>query len=163
MPRVVIVVLALAMALPAAQSRGQSEPAVVISMEGATHELREINWTNSTVTVEGDEIRFYLTEDGNPISLNLNLSNTGILQAGSASYQLPEANHGEATIDLNFFNRDRAGKRLQRRIVFNEGAIEIHELTATSLRMTFAGSGHPLMADETFPIEGSVTVRFPGP
>jgi hypothetical protein len=159
----VIVVLALAMALPAAQSRGQSEPAVVIKMEGATHELHDIDWTVSSVTMEGEEIRYYLTEDDNPVSLNLNLANTGILETGSATYQLPEANHGEATIDLNFFNRDREGKRMQRRIVFNEGTIEIHELTANSLRMTFAGSGHPLMADETFPIEGSVDVRFPSP
>jgi hypothetical protein len=160
---VLLLVVVLVLALPAAQSRGQGEPCVVITMEGATHELHDLNWTNSTVTLEGDEIRFYLTEDDNPVSLNFNLANTAILQAGSGSYRLPEANQGEATVDLNFFNRNREGKRMHRRIVFNEGTIEIAELTSNSLRMTFEGAGHPLMADETFPIAGSVNVRFPSP
>ena len=161
MKRLLTALLLLSYAWPTVYAADEATPMVVVSMEGATHELGTLDWKVSSVTQLEDEIRFYLTQEGNPLSLNFNLSGTDILEQGSAVYQLPEANHGTAAIDLNFFNQDREGKRMKRRILFNEGTITIEELTPRSLRMTFKGAGNPLMDTEKFPIEGSVDVRFP--
>lgn len=134
--------------------------AVVIRMEGETHVLRDIDWTQSTVTLEAGEIRFYFAEAGNPVTLNFNLSNTDLLESGAGVYTLPEANAGNAAIDLNFFNRNRASSRMQRRIVFDQGTIDIEVLSRDQLKLTFDGSGHPLMDPARFRIEGSISVTF---
>ena len=82
------------------------------------------------------------------------------MEQGAVNFQLPDANKGGVVVDLNFFNRDRPGRRMGKRILFDEGTIDIEEVSTTSLRMSFKGSGHPLMDDDTrFPIEGSVTVQ----
>lgn len=155
------VLFVLSCSWPAAHADDAATATVFVSMEGVTHELTSLNWQQSTVTLLDNEIRFYLTQDNHPVSLNFNLSQTDILEKGSAVYELPEANHGSAAIDLNFFNKNRESSRMKRRIVFNEGTIAIEELTPTSLRMTFKGAGNPLTDSGKFPIEGSVDVRFP--
>jgi len=131
-----------------------------LTMEGQTHELDDVSLRNSSVTLQDGQIQFYITQDEHPVSLNFNLSDNGILEQGSGSYQVPEANHSGATVDLNFFNKDRPGRRLARRVVFDQGTITIEEISSTSLRMRFEGSGHPLMDDDLrFPIEGRVDVK----
>lgn len=133
---------------------------MVINMEGKAHELHKINQKQSSAVFESDEIRFLLTEDANAVSLNFNLTRTKILETGSAVYVLPKANHGTEKIDLNFFNRNRDSKSIQKRILFIAGTIEIQELTRNRLRMTFKGTGQPLTGKDQFPVEGSVNVTF---
>ena len=161
MKTLLTVLLVLSCAGSTAQANDPVTPMVVVSMEGVTHELTTLNWEHSTVTLLDNEIRFYLTQDDHPVSLNFNLSGTDILETGSTVYELPEANQGSAAIDLNFFNKNRESSRMKRRIVFNKGTIAIEELTPTSLRMTFKGAGNPLTDSAKFPIEGSVDVLFP--
>jgi hypothetical protein len=143
--------------------RPAGDAAVVISMEGETYELSNINKVRSTVSQVDGEIRFFLVDDNVPVELNFNikLAKTGILESGTAKYELPLAYPLLAAVDLNFFNRERDSKSTQKRILFSEGTIEIEELTENSLKMVFKGSGHPLTGKEQFPIDGSVNVTFP--
>ncbi len=133
---------------------------VELSMEGATHRLDKINWTDSKVTFEDEQIGFYLTDDESPIKFNLSLAKTDILQTGSATYVLPASNSSTIKVDINFFNEDRPGTRMKKRIIFSEGTIEVKQLTDHSLKMTFSGAGHALMEKAKFPIEGTVDLSF---
>lgn len=132
----------------------------VIAMEGETHVLPAINWEVSSVTEAAGAIRFHLVAEDVPVELNLVLARSGMPAAFPATFELPAANQGRVKIDLNFFNLERAGRRTQRRILFNRGTIEIRALTGNHLEMHFSGSGHPLTAHDQFPIEGFVNITY---
>lgn len=130
-------------------------------MDGETHELNAIDWAQSKTWVDSAEIIFALREDGNPIRLNFNLTDAGILKKGSAVYVLPDANlAGEVRVSLSFLDTARAGLAMQQRILFSEGTVEVTKLTANRLQMTFNGKGHILMEKNLIPIEGTVDIAF---
>ncbi len=134
--------------------------ALMITWEGNTHELHNINWAKSNVTFGKEEINVYLMEDNKPVEMNLRLTDIGILEKGSVVYELPADNKDNILIDLNFFNSSRKSIAVQQRILFTEGTINIKEITRNSLKMEFKGSGHPLMAKERIPLEGTVNITF---
>ncbi len=143
-----------------ADAAATSDAAFVVSMEGTTHVADVINQVNSTVKEEEGELRFYLTQDETPMSLNLNIKQFAIPTEFPAVFTLPADNNDKIRIDLNFFNKGRSEKRMRWRVLFDEGTIEFQALSASELKMTFKGSGHPLMDKERFPIEGSINVSF---
>lgn len=92
--------------------------------------------------------------------INLNVYDDGILQNVPITYTLPEANREAVVIDLNFFDYERETKsRLNKRLVFREGTITIHELTREKIHLEFNGRGGEMMNREVlFPISGRVEV-----
>ncbi len=137
-----------------------SSVAVVVAMEGNSHELHNLNWTKSFVHFSGGEINTYLTEDDNPVEMNLRLTDMGILKNGAVVYELPADNKDNILIDLNFINHSRKSLAVQQRILFTEGTIDIKEITRHSLKLAFKGSGHPLMSKERIPMEGTANISF---
>lgn len=134
---------------------------IVVSLDGQEHKLDSIDWVSSKITMDGDDIRYYFTQEDHPFSVNFNLANTGVMQQGSGEFTVPEDNHGNMSIDLNFFDKDRPGSRMGKRLRFTQGTITIEEITPDVLRMSFEGTGHPLTkSKETFPVKGSIDIRF---
>ncbi len=137
-----------------------SNNAVAVSIEGKALGLATIDWTGSTAKITADGISLALAEKGNPLKLNLEVLQTGILAKGSGIYTLPLAKKDEASVDLSFIDSTRPGIAMKQRVLFSEGSIEIKSVTANSLQMVFKGTGHALMDQKKFPIEGSVNITF---
>lgn len=155
---------ACALLAPGVQGEESPPPApgatTWISMEGQTWDLSDFDRRRSKAEIVDGDFRFYLASEASPIEINFNLPTAGSLDSGSAVFVLPRDNQDRAAVDLNFFNKDRAGSRMKRRIIFDEGTIEITEISTEQLRMTFKGSGHPLMDPTRFPIEGAIDAGF---
>jgi hypothetical protein len=133
---------------------------VVVSIEGKALSLANISGTGRKAKVTADRISLALAEKDNPLKLNLEVMDAGILARGSASYVLPLADKGDVSIDLSFIDSSRRGLSMKQRVQFSEGSIEIRSVTANSLQMVFKGTGHALMDQKKFPIEGSVNITF---
>ena len=135
--------------------------AIQVTMEGKTHSILQKNILAKEVTFDNDTLQFLFRAEGNPFQLNLNLTNTDIINKGNATYVLPEADTHKVTIDLNFFNAKREGAKIDRRIVFRTGTINIEELTKNKMQMTFEGEGWPLLNRKNrFPISGKINVTY---
>jgi hypothetical protein len=139
---------------------GKASTLVRVTMEGETLELNDINWTESTFDLDGDKVNINLLLEGEPLQLQLNLSDSSILETGAAVYTLPATKDEGVTIDLSVVNRNRKGIAMNQRIRFSEGTVEIKQLTPNRLQMEFKGKGHPLMERSTFPVEGTVDISF---
>ena len=137
-----------------------SKNTVVITMEGKTHELTDIDRENSKAESGDGEVALELVQSGNPVELSFNLRDPGIRDTGAAEYVLPDANQGDVRIGLNFKDGSRRGIAMNQRIMFTTGTIRIQQLTDHSLKMTFEGTGHPMVDQKSFPIEGSVDIAF---
>ena len=106
--------------------------AVEVTMENQTHTLDQKDINPVGVTFKNDTLQFVFYTNDAPFKLNLNLNNTDIINKGSATYTIPEANAEHTTVDLNFYNAKREGKSANRRIVFRKGTIHIKKLTKNS-------------------------------
>ncbi len=133
---------------------------VVISMEGKTYEMDNVNWVDSTVTHVEDEIRFYLVQDNIPVKLNLNMKRDAVPAGDSMTFKIPDVNRPNMVVELSFYDLGKQASRMKKRIVFSEGVIEILDYGPNTLRVAFKGQGNPLMDTEMFPIEGSINIRF---
>jgi hypothetical protein len=130
-------------------------------MENQTHTLDQKDINPVGVTFKNDTLQFVFYTNDAPFKLNLNLNNTDIINKGSATYTIPEANAEHTTVDLNFYNAKREGKSANRRIVFRKGTIHIKKLTKNTLQMTFDGVGGGMLDfDNNFPITGQVNVTY---
>ena len=147
-------------AVEGAEAASVKSGTAVVTMEGATHELKNINWATSLVKAAPGELQLSLAQDDNPVSLNFIVEDAALQANGAKVYTFPEAKNADGAIDLNFLNTSRKGVAMQQRVVFSEGSLEIQELTEHSLKMTFKGAGHPLMTQDTFPIEGTIDIKF---
>jgi hypothetical protein len=137
-----------------------STDAVAVTIEGKVLGIASISGTGRKAKVTADRISLALAEKDNPLKLNLEVMDAGILARGSASYVLPLADKGDVSIDLSFIDSSRRGLSMKQRVQFSEGSIEIRSVTANSLQMVFKGTGHALMDQKKFPIEGSVNITF---
>jgi hypothetical protein len=143
-----------------AQAAAVSTNAVAVSIEGKALGIASIDGTGSKAKITADAISLALAEKGNPLSLNLEVQAAGILATGSASYTLPLARNNGMTVDLSFIDSTRPGIAMKQRVLFSEGSIEFKSVTANSLQMVFKGTGHALMDQKKFPVEGSVNITF---
>ena len=137
-----------------------SSDSVAVSIEGKALSLATIDWTDSKAKITADAISLALSEKDNPLKLDLEVLEAGILAKGTATYVLPLAKKDEASVDLSFIDSTRPGIAMKQRVLFSEGSIEIKSVTANSLQMVFKGTGHALMDQKKFPIEGSVNITF---
>tara|TARA_R110002073_G_scaffold279026_1_gene442925 strand:- start:180941 stop:181462 length:522 start_codon:yes stop_codon:yes gene_type:complete len=139
----------------------EGNAAVQVRMEGKTHMLQQKDLNPIKGIFENDTLQFVFYTNDNPFQLNLNLNNTDLINKGSATYNIPEANAMKTKVDLNFFNTERAGKRMNRRIIFRKGTVTIKQLTKNNLQMTFEGEGGGMMdSGNNFPISGKVNVSY---
>ena len=139
-----------------------SDHGVTLTMEGQTYtmEQKDIN-PQTTVNFEDDDLKFVFYTNESTVSINLNLTETDILNLGSAAYAIPEVNLGKVKVDLNFFNQERQSSRTNKRIVFRKGEIQIEKITKNELVLTFKGEGSGMMDREnSFPIEGSINIAY---
>ena len=145
----------------AANSNNSGDFAVEVKLEGELFKIKQENLQPTIKKVfHKDSIFLEFWEDGNPIKLNLNLTNTTVLESGSASFKIPEDNSPRIKVDLNFFNSDRDTKSMNKRIIFRKGTIEIIELTSNRLVMRFDGEGSGITERNNFPISGKVNVAY---
>lgn len=134
---------------------------VEVSMENQVFHIEQENLLPVKRTFTKDSILLLFRADENPFQLNLNLTNTNILDAQSAEYSIPDVNAGKIKVDLNFFNADRDVKRTNKRIVFKKGTIKIKKLTENNLEMTFTGEGSGMTErGGDFPISGKINVSY---
>jgi len=135
--------------------------AVEVSMENQVFHIEQENLLPVKRTFAKDTILLLFRADENPFQLNLNLTNTNILDKQKAEYKVPDVNSGNIKVDLNFFNADRDVKRTNKRIVFKKGTIIIKKLTENNLEMTFTGEGNGMTErGGNFPISGKINVSY---
>ncbi|RMA58797.1 hypothetical protein [Ulvibacter antarcticus] len=143
-------------------SGNSNNNAIEVYMEGRVFQIKQENVEpNSKSIFKKDSIFLEFWENGNPLKLNLNLTDTNILEKGHATYIIPDANSPEIMVDLNFYNANRDTKRMNKRIIFRKGIIEIEKISDTQLQMKFEGeAGGMLNFDNNFPISGKVNVNY---
>lgn len=135
--------------------------AVEVTMENQVFHLRQENLLPIKSTFIKDSILLLFRENENPFQLNLNLTHTNIMDDQRAEYTIPDVNAGNIKVDLNFFNADRDTKRINKRIIFRKGTIQIKKLTESKLEMTFAGEGSGITErGGYFPISGKINVSY---
>lgn len=139
-----------------------NEYVIEVSMEGTVFQIKQQHLEpNSKSIFKKDSIFLEFWEAGNPLKLNLNLTNSSILETGTATYKIPDANAPKIKVHLNFYNADRDTKSMNKRIIFRKGIIEIKKLTNNELQMTFDGEGSGMMEyGKNFPISGKVDVTY---
>jgi hypothetical protein len=145
---------------PSEQTGAAAVSTDAVAVEGKVLGIASLSGTGRKAKVTADRISLALAEKDNPLKLNLEVMDAGILARGSASYVLPLADKGDVSIDLSFIDSSRRGLSMKQRVQFSEGSIEIRSVTANSLQMVFKGTGHALMDQKKFPIEGSVNITF---
>lgn len=140
-------------------SNAASADNVAVNMEGARLAISQVDWQVSRIETIDGELRYELRGAESPLTLNLNVRQDAVPTRFPATFTVPDDNIPSVRIDLNLFNRDRDSRRLQKRIIFSGGTINVRAMGPDGLDISFSGSGHPLMANsEIFPIEGHATV-----
>jgi len=143
-----------------ASGSANSTPAVAVTLEGKTMALDAIDWAGSKAKISANAISLGLQQKGNPLKLELEIADAGLLERGSTSFTLPLTKKGDLSVDLSLIDSSRPGIAMKQRVLFSEGTIEIKAVTTNSLQMVFKGTGHALMDSKKFPIEGSVNITF---
>ncbi|SDI08661.1 hypothetical protein [Winogradskyella thalassocola] len=145
-----------------AYSTNDSNVAIQVTMEGKSFKIKQNQLIPQIKTkFKNDSILLVFRDDDTPLQLNFNVFNTDILSKQSAIYTIPDTNAVKQKVDLNFFNNDRDVKRMNKRIIFRKGTINISKLTDKVLQMTFEGEGSGITEHKkTFPISGKVNVIF---
>ena len=143
------------------QSTQKTEAAIELTMEGKTYTMQQNDLAPIHLNIPKDSLLYNLYTNDSPISINFNLTNTDILQEGSKTYQIPEANSGSVLVDLSLFDKYRDVSRMNKRIIFRKGKIDIKKITAHSLHMTFEGEGSGMMErSKSFPITGLINITY---
>jgi hypothetical protein len=138
-----------------------SNAAVVISMEGETFKIQQEDLQPINMDFQTNKLQYIVWQDGYPLQTNVNFSDAILKENGTATYKIPEDNSPNIKIDLNFFNEDRDASRMNKRIVFRKGIINIKKLNEHALIMTFDGEGGGMREREvSFPIKGSININY---
>lgn len=134
---------------------------IIVKMEGETHYLKQENIFPQKINFNKDSLMYYFHTKNSNLQVNLNLTNTNILQNNSATYTIPDANKSQIKVDLSFYNKDRDASRINKRIVFRKGKINIKKLTKNNLILTFEGEGSGMIErKKNFPINGSIKITY---
>lgn len=135
--------------------------AIEVEMDNQVFRIQQEDLLAQKTTFTSDSIMFLFREENNPFQLNLNFTQTDIQDNYHSKYIIPDANIAKTTVDLNFFNADRDVSRLNKRIIFRKGIIEVHKLTDNKLEVSFEGEGSGIMEnDSSFPISGIINARY---
>lgn len=137
------------------------EKGVVINMGKDKYVMPQEQLIPFSVKIESDSLSYTLRSNESDVSLSLNLINTGIVKKKRHSYSIPEDTRKSFVVGLSFFNKNKNVSRLNKRIVFRKGIINIEELTKNTLIMTFDGEGSGMRdIKNSFPISGSVNIKY---
>jgi hypothetical protein len=161
-----VIAASLCQAIPLQAQEGLSTRSTLnadmeIMLEGKRYVTERVDPRSSHANHVDDQIQFLFWNSTDPVQFNLNI-HKDVLAKGSGTYIIPEANFGKVMVDLNFYNSDReVTSKLNRRIVFTSGKIEIIEVTDHTLVVNFEGEGRGLREkDVRFPISGSVNIDY---
>ncbi|PKA84471.1 hypothetical protein ATE92_2661 [Ulvibacter sp. MAR_2010_11] len=146
----------------AIKQENASNAAIQVTLEDKLYTMQQSNIEPNIKRIfKKDSILLEFWEDGNPLKLNLNLTNTDILENGAATYTIPDINHPRVKVDLNFFNAERDVTSINKRIIFRKGIINITKISESNLEMTFEGEGSgALEYGKNFPISGEVFITY---
>ena len=134
---------------------------VIINMDGKTYVLPQDELFPVNVKTQSDSLNYALRTNKSDVSLNLNLINTGIIKKKSHAFKIPEDIKKSFLIGLSFFNKSKDVSRLNKRIVFRKGTIDIKEVTESTLKVIFEGEGSGMRdIKNSFPISGSVNIKY---
>lgn len=143
----------------------QTQPGITLTIDGNTRTFAANQREADAVDWDAHPVKLLFRKQTGPqettqFEINLNFYESDIFQKVPITYTLPEANLEAVVIDLNFFDYERETKsRLNKRLVFREGTITIHELTREKIHLEFDGLGGEMMNREVlFPISGRVVV-----
>lgn len=141
----------------------QTQPGITLTIDGNTRTFAANQREADVVDWDAHPVKLLFRkktgpEESPPFEINLNFYESGMLQKAPVTYTLPGDNQENVVIDLNFYDYERETKsRLNKRLVFREGTITIHELTQEKIRFEFNGKGGEMMNREVlFPISGRV-------
>ena len=146
-------------------SAGQS---IILSIDGKTRAISANERVKDTINFNEHPVKTlfrkkHTVKDNNKFEINLNFYEKDILDKIPITYTLPQDNAGGIIkIDLNFFDSGRkVEKSMNKRLIFEEGTITIHELNRDKIRFDFEGEVHELMSKEnTSSVSGSVDVKY---
>ncbi|MDY0089388.1 MAG: hypothetical protein RBR78_03375 [Flavobacteriaceae bacterium] len=141
---------------------------IVFTIDGKTRTIRADQCVEDVINFDDHPIKAlfrksHTIKDDNKFEINLNFYEKNILDKIPTTYTLPEDNSGgRVKIDLNFFDSGRiVDKSMNKRLIFDEGAITIYELSMDKIRFDFEGVAHELMNKEKkSPVSGSVHVVY---
>lgn len=145
-------------------AKSQSKKAIVLTVDGKTRTIGAAEREADTIHFNGHPIKTLFRKKGrdHQFEINLNFYEKDILDKIPITYTLPQDNDDHVKIDLNFYDFQReVEKSLNRRLVFDEGTITVHELDRDKIRFDFEGYIHELMNDKNrSPVSGSVDVVY---
>lgn len=141
---------------------------IVLTIDGTTRTISANERVKDTINFNEHPVKTlfrktHTIKDDNKFEINLNFYEKNILDKIPITYNLPQDNSGGIIkIDLNFFDSGRkVEKSMNKRLIFDEGTITIHELDQDKIRFDFDGVVHELMSKEnTSSVSGSVDVKY---
>lgn len=141
--------------------------AIVLTVDGNTRTIPAAEFAGDTIRWHADPIQALFRKRTNnkedkQFEINLNFYDKDIAQKLPVTYTLPDDNLDKVVVDLNFFDFERETEsRMNKRLVFREGTITIHELGREKVRFDFDGQGGEMLKrDVLFPISGRVEVVY---
>lgn len=141
------------------------EAAIVLTVAGNTRTISADAREQDVIDFNDYPIKTVFRKKGQDdlqFEINLNLYDTNVRRKVPFTYTLPKDNLMDVVVDLNFFDFEwETENRMNKRLVFREGQITIHELSEDRIRFGFDGNaGEMLNFEEVFPVSGSVDVVY---
>ncbi len=145
-----------------------SDEPIVFTIDGKTRTISANERVQDTLNFNEHPIKTlfrkkHAVKDDNKFEINLNFYEKDILDKIPITYTLPQDNFGgNVKIDLNFFDSGRkVEKSMNKRLIFEEGTITIHELSKDKIRFDFEGVAHELMNNQSrSSVSGSVDTDY---
>lgn len=148
--------------------KSTSDEPVVFTIDGNTRTISANERVEDTINFNEHPIKTlfrkkHAVKDDNKFEINLNFYEKDILDKIPITYTLPQDNFGGIIkIDLNFYDSGRkVEKSMNKRLIFDEGTITIHELNQDKIRFDFEGVAHELMNNQSrSSVSGSVDTDY---
>ena|SRR5690554_1064820 len=148
--------------------KNSNDTPIVLTIDGKTRTISTKERVKDTINFNEHPIKTLFrkkheVKDNNKFEINLNFYEKDILDKIPITYTLPQDNFGgKIKIDLNFFDSGRnVEKSMNKRLIFEEGTLTVHELNQDKIRFYFEGVAHELMSKENkSPVSGSVDVKY---
>jgi hypothetical protein len=145
----------------ASVSKTVSDAAVFVEMEGDIYTMQQKDLNPLTLNFEENNLNFSLYTNESVVQVNFLLKDVDILNEGFKTYAIPEDNVIDIKADLSFYNKNRNASRLNKRVVFRKGTIQIKEITNHKLVMIFKGEASGVTdSKNSFPISGSIHINY---
>ena len=148
--------------------KNNDNASIVFTIDGNTRTISANERVKDTINFNEHPIKTlfrktHTVKNADKFEINLNFYEKDILDKIPITYIFPQDNFGGIIkIDLNFFDSGRSvEKSINKRLIFEEGTLTVHELSKDKIRFDFEGVAHELMSKENrSPVSGSVDVKY---